>query len=489
MTSTAPLPPPPIQSGDTERFDLVVIGSGPAGARGAEYVASAGRRVAVVERAHALGGAGINTGTLPSKTLRETALYLSGARTRGLYGVEQVLAGELNVESLLHRLHHVVATERGIVEDTFKRCGADLVHGYGRFVDAQTVEVELPHGSRRLTAPVFLVAPGSRPYLPSNVPFDAERVFTSDTILSIPFVPQTLAVVGAGVIGCEYASIFATLGVKTTLVDARGELLPHLDHEIGERLRAAFADRLEMELRMGHDVGTIERAGDRVIVPLKDSPAVEADAVLFAGGRQGNTDGLGLEALGIGVTPRGQIQVNDRYQTAVPHIYAAGDVVGFPALAATSMEQARIAMDDAFELEFELGATTELPYGIYTVPEIGMVGDTEQSLRKKGVEYEVGRASYASNARGQIVGDLEGMVKLLFDPETRTLLGAHVIGESATELVHLAAACMTLGGSLDYFVRAVFNYPTLADSFKDAAYDGLHRLSQRRFWGAATLPN
>jgi NAD(P) transhydrogenase len=309
-------------------------------------------------------------------------------------------------------------------------------------------------------------------------------VHDSDTILSLPFVPKSIAVVGAGVIGCEYASIFATLGVKTYLVDARSDLLPHLDEDISLRLRAAFTGRLGIELHCGHEVEGCLRHEDGVVIPLKDVDDVAADVVLFAGGRQGNTDGLGLEALGIAVTPRGQIQVNEHYRTAQPHIYAAGDVVGFPALAATSMEQARIAMDDAFELEFEVGSTSVLPYGIYTVPEIGMVGETEQALRQKGIEYEVGRASYAENARGQIVGDLEGMVKLLFDPTTRTLLGAHIIGESATELIHLAATCMCLHGTLDYFVQAVFNYPTLADSYKDAAYDGFARLSQRRFWSA-----
>ena len=457
--------------------------------RGAEYVAASGKRVIVVERDAVIGGAGINTGTLPSKTLRETALYLSGARTRGLYSVENPLHDAVSVQDFLFRLHHVVSTERDMVEQNFRRHGIDLVHGSASFVDAHTVRVALPHGGERwLTAPIFLVATGSRPYRPKNVPFDGARVHDSDTILTLPFVPKSLAVVGAGVIGCEYASIFATLGVKTYLIDARSDLLPHLDHDISSRLRTAFVDRLGIELHCGHEVEGCLLKADSAVVPLKDVDDVEADVVLFAGGRQGNTDGLGLEPLGIAVTPRGQIQVNEHYRTAQPHIYAAGDVVGFPALAATSMEQARIAMDDAFELEFEVGATSVLPYGIYTVPEIGMVGETEQQLIQKGVEYEVGHASYAENARGQIVGDLEGMVKLLFDPTTRKLLGAHIIGESATELIHLAATCMSLGGTLDYFVQAVFNYPTLADSYKDAAYDGFARLSQRRFWAATADP-
>ena len=469
---------------DPDAFDLVVIGSGPAGEAGALHAANFGKRVAVVERAHAVGGAGVNTGTLPSKTLRETALYLSGARTRGLYGVEQHLEGDLNIENFLHRLHDVVLTERSIVQDNFERHNVELIHGCGRFVDAQTVEVELPHGqTRRVTASVFLLAPGSSPHRPPHVPFDGYRVHDSDSILSLPFVPKSLAVIGAGVIGSEYASIFATLGVKTILVDARPDLLPHVDEEIGHRLMAAFTGRLQIDMRFGHEVEGIELRGDRVFVPLKDADDVEADALLYAGGRQGNTAELGLEALGVSVSARGQIKVGEFFQTAQPHIYAAGDVVGFPALAATSMEQARVAMTHAFQLAYgEEHVETVLPFGVYTVPEIGMVGETEQSCQKKGIDYEVGRAFYAGTARGQIVGDLEGMVKLVFDPATHRVIGAHVIGETATEIVHVAAACIHFGGTLEYFVEAVFNYPTLTDAFKDAAYDGLNRLAQRTFW-------
>jgi NAD(P) transhydrogenase len=356
----------------------------------------------------------------------------------------------------------------------------DLLHGTGRFVDASTVEVALnAGGTRRLTAPFFLVATGSRPHHPPDVPFDGERVHDSDTILSLRFVPKSLAVVGAGVIGSEYASIFATLGVHTVLIDGRPELMPHIDIDISNRMRQTFAEKLKMELRMGAGVERYERRPESVAVHLQDGSVVETDALLFAGGRQGNTDGLGLEALGIEVNRRGQITVNDHYQTARPHIYAAGDVIGFPALAATSMEQARVGMSHAFDLRYKERVSPFLPYGLYTVPEVGMVGETEQACRQKGIDCEIGIASYAGNTRGQISGDLEGLVKLVFDPATQRLFGAHVIGESATELIHVASTCMALGGTLDYFIQAVFNYPTLTDAYKYAAYDGLGRLARR----------
>jgi NAD(P) transhydrogenase len=464
-----------------EEYDLVVIGSGPAGEKGAAQIAYFGKRVALIERADTVGGAGVNTGTLPSKTLRETALYLSGARTRGLYGVERQLPRALAVEDLLFRLRHVVESQQALVTANLERHRIDLVQGEARFLDHRTVEVALRDGgTQRYTAPVFLVATGSRPHRPPSVPFDGVHVHDSDTILSIPFIPRALAVVGAGVIGSEYASIFATLGIPTALLDGRPDLLPHLDQDISERLCSAFAGRLGMDLRLGDEVERYDPTPQGVTLHLKSGATLDADAMLYAGGRQGNTDGLGLEALGIEVSRRGQITVNERYQTAVPHIYAAGDVVGFPALAATSMEQARVAMTHAFDLRYKERVSPVLPYGIYTVPEAGMVGETEQSCRAKGIDYEIGRASYAGNPRGQIAGDLDGMVKLIFQPENQALLGAHIVGENATEIIHVAAACMTLGGTLDYFIQAVFNYPTLTDAYKYAAYDGLGRLARRR---------
>jgi NAD(P) transhydrogenase len=479
---------------EPEQFDLVVIGSGPAGEKGAAQVAYFGKRVALVERAGSVGGAGVNTGTLPSKTLRETALYFSGARTRGLYGLEQQLPRALRIEDLLYRLHHVVETQQATVQANLDRHGISVFHGAARFVDAQTVEVE-PAGESaggeavRLTAPVFLVATGSSPYRPPNVPFDGVCVHDSDSILSLPFMPHSFCVVGGGVIGTEYASIFATLGIPTTLVDGRPELLPHVDEEMAALLAGAFTGRQGMDLHLGREVAGYERTREGVTITFKDGERLAVEAMLFAGGRQGNTDGLGMEALGIEVNRRGQVAVNEHYQTAVPHVYAAGDVIGFPALAATSMEQARVAMAHAFDLRYKERVAPVIPYGIYTIPEIGMVGETEQACRQKGIDYEVGRARFATNTRAQIVGDTDGMVKLIFRPDDLRLLGAHVIGESATEIVHLASACMMLGGTLDYFIQAVFNYPTLTDAFKYAAYDGLGRLaarSTRRTWTTAT---
>ena len=464
----------------TESFDLIVIGSGPAGEKGAAQVAYFGKRVAVVERARVVGGAGVNTGTLPSKTLRESALYLSGVRDRGLYGVERVLAHELEIDDLLYRLHHVVGSEQALVAENLERHRIALYHGNACFLDANCVEVTLNEGgTARLSAPVFLIATGSRPHRPAEVPFDDTRVHDSDTILSLPFLPRSLVVVGAGVIGSEYASIFATLGVRTTLLDGRAELLPHLDGEVSGLLQAAFQENLGMELRLGQSVAGYALRDDHVVVQLAGDASIHADALLFAGGRQGNTDGLGLEALGIEVNRRGQITVDEHYRTALPHIYAAGDVIGFPALAATSMEQARVAMCHAFGITYKERLSPLLPYGIYTVPEIGVVGETEESCRAKGIDYEVGRSRYRTNPRGQITGDLEGMVKIVFRPEDKSLLGAHVIGTNATEIIHLAAACMTLGGSLDYFIDSVFNYPSLTDAYKYAAYDGLGRLARR----------
>jgi len=460
-------------------YDLIVIGSGPAGETGAVEAASLGRRVALIEARPRLGGAGVNTGTLPSKTLRESALYLSGLEQRGLYGVDYRVEGRITVEQFLYRKERVVQKQLELIEQTLERHAVDLLNGWGALAGPHEVKVVKAGGSTLvLTADYVLLATGSHPYRPENVPFDDTRVYDSDTILELKKIPASLTIVGAGAIGSEYACLFAALGVEVVLIDANALPVAYLDDEVVELLTRRMK-RLGIEFLMQEPAETYEVVGDRVRTRLKSGQLVETEALLFASGRGGNTADLGLEALGIQVDRRGHVQVNEHFQTAVPHIYAAGDLIGFPALASTSMEQGRIAVCHAFQPEGCADLAPVLPYGLYTIPEVSMAGETEEGLREKGVPYEVGRASYANNARGQIVGDTEGMIKLLFSPEDRKLLGVHIIGEDATELVHIGQMALYFEGTLDCFVRQVFNYPTLSVAYKHAAYDGLRRLRRR----------
>jgi NAD(P) transhydrogenase len=462
-----------------ERFDLVVIGSGPAGEKGAAQTAYFGKRVALVEASDLLGGACANTGTLPSKTLRESALYLSGLRQRDVFGVELTShVRPISVADFMVQKVAVLAHEHERIARNLAHHQIELVRGRARFIDAETVDV----GGRRLMADRFLVATGSRPRRPPEIPFADPDVDDSDEILALPRIPATLIVVGGGVIGCEYASIFAALGLtRVTLIEARDRLVGFIDDEIGERLVAAFG-RLGIEVLLSDSIASWDKGagGHGVRVRLRSGKVLEADRLLAAAGRSGNTDDLGLEALGVLLDERGLISVNEHFQTAVPHIYAAGDVVGFPSLASTSMEQGRVAMCHAFGFSYKTQMTPLFPYGLYTIPEVSMIGDTEAGARKKGLDVEVGRAFYKDNARGQIINDPDGMVKLVFERSTRRLLGAHCLGERATELVHTAQAVLGFGGTIDYFIECVFNYPTLGEIFKYAAYDGLGRLAADR---------
>ncbi len=474
---------------EPERYDLVILGGGPAGEKGAAQAAYFGHRVALVEREPWVGGAGINTGTIPSKTLRETALYFSGLRQRGLYGVDYTVKSDLTVRDFMYREREVVAALRAKAEQNLQRHRVTVVRGVGSFEDPHTIRVRRDGAPDRLLhGDVILIATGSRPYRPPEVPFDDRLILDSDTILRMDRLPRSLVVVGAGVIGCEYASMFRALGIRVTLLGGRGRLLPFLDAEISERLRLQM-ELLGVDIRLGAQVERYDPRQDRVRLVLAGGEVLEADQVLVAAGRLGNTEDLRLERVGLVPDRRGLLRVNEHYQTSLPHVYAAGDVIGFPALAAVSMEQARVAVCHAFDLRYKTRVSPLLPIAVYTIPEVAAAGETEETCRARGLAYGVGRAYYGDNARGQIIGDLAGEVKLLFAPDDQRLLGVHVIGEIASELIHVGQACLQLGGTLDFFIQTVFNYPTLGEAYKYAAYDGLGNLARGAVWTPGAAPS
>jgi NAD(P) transhydrogenase len=459
-------------------YDLVVIGVGPAGEKGAVQAAYFGKRVACIERAEDPGGAAVHTGTLPSKTLRETAIFLSGFRQRELYGLSVELNPDLAVPKLLSRKNAVRELEVARIKWNLERHRVPTLRGVAHFIDPHTVEIVGAGAPRRITGEVFLVATGSKPHHPPDIPFDDEDVDDSDTILQIDRLPKTMLVVGGGVIGCEYASMFAAMHVDVTLVEGRPRLLSFLDVEIAERLRGAMHS-LGVTFLLGRTTRSIQRAPGRgIVTTLDDGVEIEAEKVLASSGRSGWTDGMGLEAVGVAVDKRGAIQVDHDYRTAVPSIYAAGDVIGFPALASTSMEQARVAVCHAFGFTYKRQVSHLLPFGIYTIPEVSCIGFSEEAAAEKKLDYVVGRAFYRDNARGKIVGDKDGVIKLVVDRKTRKILGCHCIGERATELVHLGQTVMLLDGTIDAFIEMVFNYPTLAEMFKYAAYDALGAIAR-----------
>lgn len=456
----------------TDRYDLIVIGSGPAGEKGALTAAFFGKRVILVERNPLLGGAVANTGTLPSKTLRETALALSGFRARDLHGVDLSLRREATVGDFMHHEAQVSAVERDRIRLYLDAQGVELAHGTASFVDAHTVHVASERGERMLHGETILIATGSAPFRPAGFAFEDDRVCDSDEILEIDRIPRRLLVVGAGVIGSEYACTFAALGADVHLIDGRGALLPFLDGEVSTALGAAMS-RLGVTFHWNERVVSCAltgRDGDAVVT-LSSGGTLRGDTVLVAAGRTSNTAALRLEAAGVAVGERGLIAVDRQYRTNVPHIFAVGDVIGFPALAATSVEQARVAMSCAFDLGFKSQIASILPYGIYTIPEVSMAGETEESLRKQGVDYVAGRALYAENARGQIIGDRGGFLKLLFRKSDWKLVGVHVLGEQASELIHIGLVVLTMDAGWDLFNRVCFNYPTLGVLYQRAAYD------------------
>jgi NAD(P) transhydrogenase len=467
--------PAAIVPGGMREYDLVVIGSGPAGQKAAVQAAKLRRRVAVVECRDRVGGVCMNTGTIPSKTLREAALYLTGMSQRSLYGQSYRVKENITIDDLLWRTQHVIDSETDVVRDQLRRNRIDLVLGEGSFLDPHTIRVERAAGEEQeLVADKVVIATGTRPARPGSVEFDERTIIDSDGILQLDHIPASLLVVGAGVVGIEYAAIFASLGSKVTVVEARDRLLDFCDGEIVEALRYHLRE-LGVTFRLRETVTAVELYDSETVTHLESGKQILSDVVLYSAGRQGATEALALSNAGLEADDRGRIAVDDRFRTAVGHIYAVGDVIGFPSLAATSMEQGRLAACDAFGVETD--STREvLPIGIYTVPEISYVGRTEEELTEASIPYEVGISRYHELARGQILGETHGLLKLLVDAESRLLLGVHAFGTGATELVHIGQAVMALGGTVDYLVGAVFNYPTLAESYKVAALDATNKL-------------
>src|SRR3954471_316015 len=419
-------------------YDLIVIGSGPAGEKGAAQAAYFGKSVALIEREPVLGGACVNTGTIPSKTLRESALALSGFRQRGFReGAIDININCITVADFMYRKDHVVAHEWKRIEDNLRRHKVDRYQGTARFLSPTRVSIANAIGEQTIDGGVVLIATGSSPHRPDHVPFDGDVICDSDTILGIDRIPQRLAVIGAGIIGIEYASIFAALGCEVHLIDGRTSLLPNIDREIVRILLGEFQNRLGITMHLGQDVASIERTDQQACLTLKDGECMVFDNVLYAAGRSSNVEGLNLDGIGVATAARGLITVNENYQTSVPNIYAAGDVIGFPALASTSMEQARVAMVHAFNLKYKTRVASILPYAIYTIPEVATVGLNEEDCRKAGTACAVGRAYYRDNARGKIIGELKGLIKLVFDPDSLKLLGVHIVGENASEHLHI----------------------------------------------------
>ena len=455
-------------------FDMLVIGCGPGGQKAAIAAAKLGKKAAVIERADVVGGVCVNTGTIPSKTLRETVLYLTGLTQRELYGQSYRVKDNITMDDLNGRTHHVVAREIQVVKDQLGRNRVQLLQGSARFIDAHTLAIDHPAGETRVTAEFIVIAVGTKPARPPNVAFDGQNVVDSDGILCLEQIPASLVVVGAGVIGIEYASIFAALGTKVTVVEKRDRMLEFCDDEVVQALQYHLRD-LAVTFRFRETVAAVEPHSRGTLTVLDSGKSILADAVMYSAGRQGATTSLALDCIGIAVDGRQRIQVDGCYRTAVPNVYAVGDVIGFPALAATSMEQGRLAAYHAFG-EPILSISPVMPFGIYTIPEISYVGRSETELTDAAIPYEVGVSRYRELARGQIAGDSYGMLKLLVSPEDRRVLGVHLFGTGATEIVHIGQAVIGCQGTVDYFVDAVFNYPTLAEAYKVAALDVTNKL-------------
>jgi NAD(P) transhydrogenase len=461
-------------------FDCVVIGTGPAGQRAAIQAAKLGKKVAIIEKNNVLGGAAINTGTIPSKALREAVLYLTGINKRGLFGESYRVKRNITISDLTYVSQQVVHHELELIRDYFDRNNIELIWGSARFDQEKVIFVDRPDDFEVVSGDIFIIATGTQPARPASVPFDDKTIFTSDGLLKLEHIPRTMIVVGGGVIGTEYACMLAALGVKVTLVEGRHQVLGFLDDEITEAFQYQMR-RMGITLRLGEKVAKIEplansgETGASVLATLESGKTLRSQTLLYAVGRQGTTGALRLDHAGLTADDRERLKVNEHYQTAVPHIYAVGDVIGFPALASTAMEQGRLAVCHAFGVPTR--SIPELfPYGIFAVPEISMVGKTEEQLTEAGIPYEAGIAQYRELARGQLLGDVDGMLKLLIHQENHKILGVHAIGTGATELIHIGQAVMALEGTVDYFINNVFNYPTLAEAYKVAALNGMNKL-------------
>lgn len=456
-------------------YDLLVIGTGPAGQKAAIQAAKLNKKVGIIERKAVVGGVCINTGTIPSKSLREAVLHLSGFRQRNLYGTGYRLKKTVTIEDLAFRTNHVINHEIQIAQNQMARNRVDMFFGSASFLDSHRLRVQRDLGEIELTADFIVIAVGTEPARPSHVPFDGHTIIDTDGLLTLKHIPTSIVIVGGGVIGTEYASMLAALGIPVTLIDKRPRLLEFVDTEIIEALQQQMKE-LGVTLYHDEEVLEIRRERDKSIhVSLQHNKPLRAATLLYAIGRVGATHSLNLHAIGLQPDSRGRLAVNEHFQTAIPHIYAAGDVIGFPALASTSMQQGRHAACHAFDHP-DRTDTSLLPYGIYSIPEISMIGRNEEELTQADVPYGVGIARYKEIARGQLIGDETGMLKLLFHRHTRHLLGVHVIGEGATELIHIGQAVMAFHGKIDYFIDTVFNYPTLAECYKVAALDGMNRM-------------
>jgi NAD(P) transhydrogenase len=464
-------------------FDLAVIGTGPAGQKAAIQAAKLGKSVAIIEKNPSLGGASINTGTIPSKALREAVVHLTGASKRGLFGEAARVKRTITIADLIYVSQQVIHQERELIRTHFDRNNVELLMGTAKFDSPKTLKIERPDDFEMLSADYFVIASGTRPATPASVPFDEKTIFTSDGLLKLDHLPKTMIIVGGGVIGVEYACMMSTLGVKVILVEGRPEVLGFLDYEITEAFQYQMR-RSGITLRLGEKVSSIEHintpangngSSPKVKATLESGKELQAESLLYAVGRQGTTVALCLDKAGLCADDRERMKVNENFQTAVPHIYAAGDVIGFPALASTAMEQGRLSVCHAFGV-----ATCSMPelfpYGIYAIPEISMVGKTEKQLTEAGIPYEAGIALYKELARGQLLGDLDGMLKLLIHQDEHTILGVHAIGTGATELIHIGQAVMAFNGKVDYFINNVFNFPTLAEAYRVAALNGLNKL-------------
>ncbi|MCG6917369.1 MAG: Si-specific NAD(P)(+) transhydrogenase [Deltaproteobacteria bacterium] len=460
-----------------DRYDFIVIGSGPAGQKAAIQAAKLGKKAAIIERRMVVGGVSLHTGTMPSKTLREAVLYLTGWNQRGLYGYGYRLKPDLTIDDLMQRLHVTLQHEIEVIQDQLERNGVEVIHGVASFLDQHRMQVESSTGDvLDYEADKVLIATGTRPRRPDGVPFDDVTIIDSDGLLQLKRIPKSMIIVGGGVIGVEYASIFSVLDVHITLVEGRSTLLDFLDREIVDEFVHHMREQ-GVTLRLGEKVDTIELdSGEYVTTTLESGKRLRADLLLYTAGRMGNTSELKLENAGLATDDHGCIAVNEHFQTQVPHIYAAGDVIGFPSLASTSMEQGRLAACHAFDHP-ATSQPAHFPFGIYGVPEMSMVGMTEQELTEKKVPYEVGVAHLWKTARGQIMGLKGGLLKILFGQEDQRVLGVHIIGEGAAELIHIGQASLVLGGTLNYYLESVFNYPTLAEAYKVAALDAWNRLS------------